>query len=206
MTQSRVLSYGRPLSEAKSAMIMMHGRGASAEDILTIADEVNTPNADIAYIAPQAPGNVWYPVPYSQPIAKNEPHLSNSLDVITRLIAHINQVGIPTERIMLLGFSQGACLSLEYVARHPQRYGGVFALSGVLIENGDQPREYAGTLGDTPVFIGCSDIDPYFPVARIHRTIEKIKTLSTQVTDRIYPGMGHIVNDDELTFIRSQIV
>ena len=157
----------------------------------------------IASTSPRVMNHVWYPVPYSQPVAKNEPHLSDALDLITRLITQVNQAGIATDHIMLLGFSQGACLSLEYAARHAQRFGAVFALSGVLIENGDQPRDYPGSLAATPVFIGCSDVDPYFPVARIHRTTHVMQTLGATVTERIYPGLGHTVNEDELDFVRA---
>lgn len=204
MTQNKVLAYGRPLAEAKTAMLMMHGRGASAEDILTIADALAVD--DIAYIAPQAVGNVWYPVPYSQPVAKNEPQLTNTFGLMTQLLERIRAAGVAPERTFLLGFSQGACLSMEYAARHlanqPQRFGGVFALSGVLIENGDQPRDYSGSLISTPVFVGCSDVDTFFPVERVHRSVQVLQGLGAQVTERIYPGMGHTVNDDELDFVR----
>ena len=205
MTQHKVLAYGRPLAEANTAMLMMHGRGASASDILTIAEALNMP--DVAYIAPEAIGNVWYPVPYSQPVAKNEPYLSNTLALMSQLLAHISDAGVTPERTFMLGFSQGACLSMEYAARHlanqPKRYGGVFALSGVLIENGDQPREYTGNLNGTPIFVGCSDVDSYFPIERVHRSAQVLQDLGAQVTKRIYPGMGHTVNDDELAFVRA---
>lgn len=182
---------------------MVHGQ----EDILTIAEALAVD--DIAYIAPQAVGNVWYPVPYSQPVTKNEPYLSNVLALMAQLLEHIRSVGIAAERTFLLGFSQGACLSMEYAARHlalqPQQFGGVFALSGVLIENGDQPRDYTGSLNNTPVFMGCSDVDSFFPVERVHRSAQVLQGLGAQVTKRIYPGMGHTVNDDELAFVRAAL-
>ncbi len=203
MSQNKVLAYGAPLAEAKAAMLMMHGRGASAEDILTIAEALAVD--DIAYIAPQAVGNVWYPVPYSEPVAKNEPHLSNTFALMTALLEQIRAAGIPAERTFLLGFSQGACLSLEYTARHPQRFGGVFGLSGVLIENGNQQRDYPGSLTDTPIFLGCSDVDTFFPVSRVHHSSQVLKGLGATVTERIYPGMGHTVNEDELEFVRTAL-
>ncbi len=203
MSQNKVLAYGTPLAKAKAAMLMMHGRGASAEDILTIADALAVD--DIAYIAPQAVGNVWYPVPYAEPVAKNEPQLSNTFALMTTLLEQIHAAGIPAERTFLLGFSQGACLSLEYTARHPQRFGGVFGLSGVLIENGNQPREYVGKLTDTPVFVGCSDVDSFFPVSRVQRSTQVLQGLGAQVTERIYPGMGHTVNEDELEYVRTML-
>ncbi len=198
-----ILSYGAPMNQAKAAMLMMHGRGASAEDILTLAESLAV--QDIAYIAPQAANNVWYPYPYSEPVAKNEPHLSNTFALMTQLIEQIQAAGIATNKIMLLGFSQGACLSLEYAARHPQHYGAVFGLSGVLIENGNAGRDYTGNLEQTSVFIGCSDMDSFFPVSRVHHATERLQALGANVTERIYPGMGHTVNEDELSFVRGVI-
>src|SRR5215204_4201009 len=138
-TQSIYMA-GAPLATARAAMIMLHGRGASAQDILSLAGEFDP--GDIAYLAPQAANSQWYPNRFIAPIASNEPWFSSAVARIEELLAAVSAAGIPVERTCLLGFSQGACLALEFAARHPQRYGGVFGLSGALIENGDQPRDY----------------------------------------------------------------
>src|SRR5436853_4381788 len=147
-----LLLAGEPLESAKAAMIMMHGRGATAEDILMLADEFKQPG--FAYLAPQAAGNSWYPNSFLAPIASNEPGLSSGLAVIASLLEQLAEAGIPAERTILLGFSQGACLSLEFVARNARHYGGAAGLSGGLIGPDDTPRNYAGTLAGTPVFLG----------------------------------------------------
>jgi predicted esterase len=198
-----LLTAGTLLEEANVAMVLLHGRGASAKDILTLADELNA--LGVAYLAPQAAGHQWYPNRFLAPVASNEPWLTSALNVLLDLQSEINRVGIPSERIAWLGFSQGACLALEFAARHPQRYGGVFGLSGALIENGDQVREYVGSLAKTPVFLGCSDVDFHIPLARVQRSTHLLQQLGAQVTQRIYPGMGHTVNQDELGFVQATL-
>jgi len=198
-----VLMRGVPLDKARIAMIMVHGRGVSAEDILSLASEL--PQDDVAFIAPQAAGNVWYSNRFLAPVASNEPHLSSALDTLDALVNRINAQGVPSERIMLLGFSQGACLSLEFVARHPMRYGGVAGLSGALIENGDQPREYTGSLNGTPVFLGCSDADFHIPAQRVLQSEVRLRELGAHVTARLYPNMGHTINADEIAFVSEMI-
>jgi predicted esterase len=177
-------------------VILLHGRGASAEDILSLASEL--PQQGVAFLAPQAAGNAWYPNRFIAPVATNEPYLSSALETIDGLVQKINGSGLPSERIVLLGFSQGACLALEYAARHPRRYGGVAGLSGALIENGDQPRVYAGSLDDTPVFLGCSDVDFHIPAERVLRSEEVLRGLGANVTTKLYPGLGHTINEDEI--------
>ncbi|HMO57279.1 MAG TPA: hypothetical protein PKC19_07985, partial [Roseiflexaceae bacterium] len=142
------LHAGVPLAQARVAMIMLHGRGSSADDILGLAEPLVA--ADVAYLAPQAAANTWYPYRFVAPVASNEPWLSSALARIDGLLAHVAAAGIPAERTILLGFSQGACLTLEYAARNPQRYGGIAGLSGALIENGDTHRSYSGSLAGTP--------------------------------------------------------
>jgi predicted esterase len=198
-----VLMRGAPLDVARTAVIMMHGRGASADDILSLSNAL--PQGGVAFFAPQAAGNTWYPNRFIAPVATNEPHLTSALATIDGLIHKINARGVPTERILLLGFSQGACLALEYAARHARRYGGLVALSGALIENGDQPRVYAGSLDGTPAFLGCSDLDAHVPAQRVLRSEEILGGIGAEVTARLYPGMGHIVNDDELAFVSDMI-
>ncbi len=195
-----VLSYGKPLSEASGVMIMIHGRGASAESILSLAAEFQHPN--YTYIAPQAADNQWYPYRFLEPVQRNEPYLSSALGIIASLIEYLNTDEIPTERILLLGFSQGACLALEYAARNAMRYRGVVGLSGGLI--GEVVRtDYPGSLDGTPVFLGCSDVDFHIPKARVDESADVLAQLGASVTKRIYPGMGHTVNEDELDFIKS---
>lgn len=196
-----VLAAGAPLDAARAAVIMVHGRGASAQDILTLAPDIDLGN--LAFLAPQAAGNAWYPQRFIAPVAQNEPWLSAALDLLGALVEHVNAAGIPTERIALLGFSQGACLALEYAARNPQRYGGLFALSGALIENGDQPRIYSGSLAGTPTFLGCSDVDFHIPLERVRRSSDLLRGIDAAVTERIYPGMGHTVNADEIAHVRT---
>jgi predicted esterase len=198
-----LLTAGVPLERAQSALILIHGRGASAQDILSLSVEFAVP--DIVYLAPQAAGYQWYPNRFSVPLASNEPWFSSAIARLTDLLAQVGAAGIPTERIFLLGFSQGACLALEYGARHPQRYGGIFGLSGALIENGDQPRAYTGSLAGTPVFLGCSDVDFHIPLARVQRSTQLFQQLGAAVTERIYPGMGHTVNQDELDFVQATL-
>lgn len=198
-----VVGTGTPLAEAKAAMIMIHGRGATAASILSLAAEFDQPN--IAYLAPQAAGNTWYPNSFMAPIASNEPGITSALQTIQAVISDVEAAGIPTEKIMLLGFSQGACLTTEFVARNAQRYGGVFALSGGLIGPDGTPRDYAGSLDGTPVFLGCSDVDFHIPKERVQHSTEVLTGLDGDVTERLYPGMGHTVNADEINFVKAII-
>jgi predicted esterase len=191
-----VLTAGEPLDKAKAAMIMVHGRGASAEDILSLTPELNQPG--FAYLAPQAAGYAWYPNSFLAPIASNEPGLSSGLAVIASLLEKLAEAGIPPERTILLGFSQGACLSLEFAARNARRYGGLAGLSGGLIGPDGTPRDYPGSLDGTPVFLGCSDVDPHVPKKRVELSAEVLQRLGGNVTTRLYPRMGHTVNRDEI--------
>ena len=191
---------GQPLREADAAVVMVHGRGASAESILTLADELGRP--ELAYVAPQAAGSTWYPYSFMAPIERNEPYLSSALEVLEGLLAKLEAEGVPAERTVLLGFSQGACLTLEFAARHAKRYAGLVALSGGLIGPPGPPREYEGSFDGTPVFLGCSDRDPHIPEERVHESAEIARRMGAQVTERIYPGMGHTVNEDELSWVR----
>ncbi|GAC1567264.1 MAG: dienelactone hydrolase family protein [Ktedonobacteraceae bacterium] len=192
---------GEPLDSAQAAMIMVHGRGATAQDILMLAAELEQPG--FAYLAPQAAGHTWYPNSFLAPIASNEPGLSSGLAVIAALLAQLEEKGIPAERTIILGFSQGACLSLEFVARNARRYGGVIALSGGLIGPDDTPRNYAGSLSSAPVFLGCSDVDFHIPKERVLQSAEILLGLGGQVTAKLYPRMGHTINRDEIRFARA---
>jgi phospholipase/carboxylesterase len=196
-----LLDAGVPLSEAEGAMILLHGRGASARGMLALADELDAD--EMAYLAPQAIRRSWYPESFMAPIDQNEPHLSSALQVVDDTIEQITEAGLTEEHVVLRGFSQGACLATEYAARHPQRYGGVVGLSGGLIGPEGTAFDYEGTLDGSPVFLGCSDQDPYIPLERVEETAEVFRGLSAKVTKRIYEGMGHTTNDDEIEHIRS---
>jgi phospholipase/carboxylesterase len=198
-----VLAAGAPLDKAKAAMLMAHGRGATAQDILSLGLELRHP--DFAYLAPQAAGNAWYPYRFMEPIERNEPWLTSALAKLETVLAQIAAAGIPPERTMILGFSQGACLSLEFAARHARRYGGLVGLSGGLIGPDGTPRDYPGSLDGTPVFMGCSDLDPHIPKERVDFSAEVLRKLSGQVTERVYPNMDHTVNRDELNIVREMM-
>jgi len=180
-------------------MILVHGRGASAADIMTVAAEVMYPG--VAYLAPQAAGNAWYPYPFTAPLESNEPYLSSALEVLSLLLAKV-QSSVPYERVVLLGFSQGACLSLEFAARNGRRYGGVVGLSGGLIGPDGTPRDYPGSFDGTPVFLGCSDVDPHIHKDRVIEAAEVFERMGAQVIMRLYPNMAHTVNEDELDEVR----
>lgn len=194
---------GGPLDEASAALLLMHGRGATAASILGLARELQVDG--IAYLAPQAAGRTWYPYSFMAPTEQNEPGLSSALRVIAALIDQVEDAGLPRERIALLGFSQGACLATEYAVRHPQRYGGVFGLSGGLIGPEGTSFDYEGTMAGTPVFLGCSDRDPHIPLERVHETTAAFQQLGADVEERIYEGMGHTINQDEVEFIRHHL-
>jgi len=198
----RVLAAGEPVASARAAMILLHGRGASAEDIMTIASEVQHPGW--AYLAPQAVGNAWYPNPFTAPLESNEPYLSAALDMISKLVERVEPT-VPAQRIMLLGFSQGACLTLEWAARNARRYGAIVGLSGGLIGPDDTPRDYPGSFDQTPVFLGCSDIDPYISKERVLQAADVFKRMAGDVTVRLYPGMGHMVGPEELVIVRGLV-
>ena len=194
-----VRTSGVPPEEAAAAMVLLHGRGASAESILTLTDALGSPPR-FAYAAPQAAGHTWYPHSFLAPLERNEPWLSSALEAVGAVVSELESAGLDASRIVLLGFSQGACLALEFAARHARRYGGVVAFSGGLIGPDGTPRDYAGSLGGTPVFLGCSDADPHIPAGRAHHSADVLDRLGADVTKRIYPGMGHTVNDDELAW------
>lgn len=194
---------GAPLDRAKAAIVLVHGRGGDAEGMLDLGLAVATD--DVALIALRAMHNTWYPERFMAPIPNNEPWLTSALLAVEQGIAMATGAGIPLSRIMLIGFSQGACLSLEFVARNATRYGAVAGLSGGLIGPDGTPRDYAGSLSDTPVFMGCSDIDSHIPVERVRETATILQQLGGKVDARIYGGMGHVIIDDEVNAVRSLV-
>ncbi len=195
-----VLETGQPLATARAAMILAHGRGASAADIMTIADEVAMPG--FAYLAPEAAGNAWYPHPFTAPIDSNEPYLSSALGVLERLLEKVES-HVPPERVVLLGFSQGACLTLEFAARHARRYGLVAGLSGGLIGPDDTPRDYPGDFAGAPVFLGCSDVDPHIRKDRVVASANVFERMGAAVTLRLYVGMAHTVSAEEIETLQA---
>jgi predicted esterase len=194
--KAQTYTLGQPLDQAQAAMILLHGRGATAPGILELAGDLHHP--DFAYLAPQAAGYTWYPYSFLSPIAQNEPGLSSALNLLGRLVAQIEASGIPAPRIVLAGFSQGACLVSEFVARNARRYGGMLVFSGGVIGPPGTPRDYAGSLDGTPTFLGCSDVDPHIPIERVEETADVFIRLGAMVDKVIYPGMGHTIVDDEI--------
>lgn len=194
---------GRPLGEGSAAMILVHGRGAAPQNILEIADALAHP--DFTYLAPAAAGNTWYPHSFMADIASNEPGISSGLAVLDGLVDQVAHAGVPRERIVLAGFSQGACLMSEYAVRHAVRYGGILVFSGGLIGPPGTTWDYEGDFEGTPAFFGCSDVDAHVPRNRVDESAEVFTRMGADVEKRIYPGMGHLINDDELAFARNVV-
>ena len=196
-----VLHHGAALAEARLAVILVHGRGDSAAGILGLADAFDAP--DVAWLAPQAAGHTWYPYSFLSPIERNEPAITSALRVIEGLLGQLDAQSLSADRVVLMGFSQGACLAQEFAARHARRYRAVVGLSGGLIGPPGTPRDYAGSLDGTPVFLGCSDIDPHIPLERVHESSLVFKRMGAEVDERIYPRLGHTVNDDEIRAVQA---
>jgi phospholipase/carboxylesterase len=198
-----LVTAGTPLEEADAAMVLVHGRGATARSIVQMGQEVHQDG--LALLAPQANRNTWYPNSFLAPVEQNEPGRSSGLRAVDDAVETAVEGGIDRERVLLLGFSQGACLASEYVARNPRRYGGLVALSGGLIGESVDPESYEGDVEGTPVFVGCSDVDPHIPVERVHETTGTFERLNGDVDERIYEGMGHGVNEDELEAVANLV-
>lgn len=192
---------GRSLGEGSAAMILVHGRGAAPRNILELADALAHPA--FTYLAPAAAGNTWYPNSFMAETASNEPGISSGLAVLDGLVDRVVQAGIPRERLVLAGFSQGACLMSEYAVRHAARYGGVLVFSGGLIGPPGTTWPYAGDFDGTPVFLGCSDADAHVPRSRVDESAEVFARMRAAVEKRHYPGMGHLINEDEIAYARS---
>jgi len=194
---------GAPLPEADAAVVFVHGRGATARSIVGMAEEVGHPG--VAYLAPQAAGNTWYPNSFLAPVEQNEPGRRSGLQAVGDAVDRATEAGVDRERVLVVGFSQGACLASEFLARNPTRYGGLAALSGGLIGSDVDPAAYGGDLARTPVFFGCSDTDPHIPAERVHESAEVFEGLNADVTERLYPNMGHGVNQDELDHVAGMV-
>lgn len=198
-----VFQTGVELSEAKAAMILIHGRGGGVQSILPLLAHLNV--QDYAFFAPSAHDDTWYPQRFIAPREANEPYLSSALRKIDSVVDTIVAGGVPVERVMLLGFSQGACLSLEYVARYPRRYGGVVALSGGLIGTEEELVGYQPKLDGTPIYLGCSDIDSHIPIERVHDSASILDEIGGRVKKQIFPGLGHTINAVEMAVTRKMM-
>ena len=198
-----VLRRGPAPGEATVVTILVHGRGATAESILSVADALDLPN--VSYLAPQAGGRTWYPHSFLTPIEQNEPYLTSALAALGGLVTDLEREAVTSERIAFVGFSQGGCLSLEFVARHARRYAAVAGLSAGVVGPPGTLRDYTGSLAGTPVLLGCSDVDAHIPLARVHESAEVFRGLGAVVDERIYPGMGHTINHDEIEALRAML-
>lgn len=196
-----VVAAGVPLGGSRAAMILVHGRNAAPRNILDVAHALDRPGFTL--LAPAAAGNTWYPHGFMADTDSNEPGLSSGLRVLEGLVGSILDAGVPRENLVLLGFSQGACLTAEFAVRHAGRFGGVIVYSGGLIGPPGTEWRYPGSFDGTPVFLGCSDIDGHVPKTRVEESAEVFERMGADVTMRIYPGMGHLVNEDELAFTRT---
>lgn len=196
-----LLQAGAPLERARIAVVMMHGRGAEAGDMIALANALRIDDA--AFLAPQAADYTWYPYPFMTPMDRNEPGLSSGLRRIASLLDLAASQGLTPDRVALAGFSQGACLAQEFAVRNARRYAGIIGLSGGLIGPPGTPRDYPGSFDGTPVFLGCSDVDPHIPLDRVRESAEVFRRMGAAVDERIYPRMGHTVNPDEISAVRA---
>jgi predicted esterase len=201
-----VLRGGTPIADARAALLLVHGRGASADDIYSLGQEVSAGIPGVALLAPQAAGNTWYPQRFLAPLSENEPQLTSALGVVGRLISELYGAGLGQEKVVLIGFSQGACLCIEYALRNARRYGGIVGLSGALIGPPGRAREPKGSLSSTPAYLGCSDRDAHIPLASVEESAGVLTRLGARVTKSIYPGMGHTVNEEELLAVRDLVL
>jgi phospholipase/carboxylesterase len=195
-----ILSAGRALNSAEVAVILIHGRGASAEDILGLAEEVGHP--DCAYLAPEAAGHTWYPYSFLAPIHQNQPWLNSALSFLSRVVDRAKSAGVAENKIAILGFSQGACLATEFIARNATEYGALMALTGGLIGPPGAKFQYSGNLSGTPCFFGAGDPDPHVPWERVSESASVFTALGGDVTLRRYPGLPHTINPDEIDHAR----
>jgi len=192
-----IVTAGKALGEANKALIMLHGRGGgSAEDILSMSSYLNV--KDYVLVAPEATNNSWYPYSFLMPPAQNEPWLSSALSLLKDVVTDLNNKGISSENIYFMGFSQGACLVLEYVTRNATKYGGVAAFTGGLIGDKIYSENYKGDFSGTPVFIGTGNPDTHVPVERVYETANILKNMNAFVTEKVYNRMGHTINEDEI--------
>jgi predicted esterase len=194
---------GQPVEHADGAMILLHGKGASADNLIDLPELFDCER--ITYLAPQAEHKVWFPNGVTEPISRNQPHVSASLELVDGIVEALGEAGIPRERVVFMGFCQGACLALEYLVHKPDRYGAVFALSGALLGEDKRLGTHKGDLRRTPVFLGSSDIDFMVPRTRVLDSAEALRALNADVAHRLYPGMPHTINEDEVDAMRDTL-
>ena len=209
-----ILLGGAPLAEAAGALVLLHGRGGSAQDMLTLARDLQPSppslrtvegKGGLAWLVPEAAGRQWYPFSLLEKVERNRPHLNSALALVKRVMERIAAAALPAERVVLLGFSQGASVVLEFAARNARRYGGLVALSGALLGPEGTPRDYAGSLDGTPLFLGCGDSDPHLPKRRVDESATVFERLGATVTKRVYPGLGHAIHPDEIVAAREMV-
>ncbi|TDE10212.1 alpha/beta hydrolase [Dyadobacter psychrotolerans] len=200
----QITTSGKEIGQAKKAIIMLHGRGSSARDIISLKRYLKLD--EMAILAPEATNNSWYPYGFMAPVGQNQPALDSALNVIEDLVAEIEAEGISSENIYFAGFSQGACLTLEYTARHAKRYGGIIALTGGLVGKQLVESNYKGDFEGTPVFISTGDPDPHVPVSRVNESVDIFKNLKANVSSEIYPGRPHTISAEEIEIVNKEIL
>jgi predicted esterase len=201
-----ILLGGAPLAEATGALVLLHGRGGSAQEMLTLARDLHPSSpAGLAWLVPEAAGRLWYPFSLLEKVERNRPALNSALALVKRVMEKIAAANLAPERVVLLGFSQGASVALEFAARNPQRYGAIIALSGALLGPEGTPRDYEGSLAGTPLFLGHGDSDPNLPKRRVDETATVFERLGAMVTKRVYAGLGHALSPDEIVAAREII-
>ncbi len=196
MHKKNIVAAGKELHAKTKVLVLLHGRGGNAEDILSLTSYLDV--KDFSFLAPQATNNTWYPYSFMAPPAQNEPGLSSALQLLKDIVDDLYSRGIPSEHIYFTGFSQGACLTLEFVTRNAARYGGVAAFTGGLIGDKIYRENYKGDFQNTPVFIGTSNPDPHVPVERVYATVNILKEMNASVTEKVYSNMGHTITLDEI--------
>lgn len=200
----RVLTAGRSPEESAATIVLIHGRGASAAGMLPLVDALGVPN--VSAVAPQAAGSTWYPHSFLVPMEANQPYLDSALRRVESIVTGLLDRGVPSERVVILGFSQGACLASEFVARHPRRYGALIALTGGLVGPDGTPRDYAGALDGTPVLLASGDPDPHVPFERVLETKRVLAGMGAVVEVRRYPNRPHTISQDEIDLARSVLL
>ena len=203
MHTKKIITQGKELTSSGKVLIMLHGRGTDAYDILSLSTSLQV--EDFTLMAPQATNNSWYPYSFLAPPAKNEPWLSSALSILKQLVNDVVSKNVPLKNIYFLGFSQGACLTLEFVARNASEYGGVVAFTGGLVGDKVYAENYKGDFKNLPVFIGTGNPDPHVPVERVHETTAILRGMNASVIEKIYDGMGHSINQDEINSVNKII-
>lgn len=196
MHKKNIIAAGKSLQEAEKALIMVHGRGADARDILGLAAHFNV--SDYALLAPEATNNTWYPYSFMAKPEQNEPWLSSALDLLKETVEEVTKQGISPENIYFLGFSQGACLTLEFVTRNAQKFGGVAAFTGGLIGDKINMANYSGDFNGTPIFIGTGNPDPHVPIARVNESVDILEKMNAKISLKVYDGRPHTISQDEI--------